>query len=92
FHTSVQLHKAPASLSVENLQQLVQKQIFAEKQFVIDAAFFIALKQHLPKISHVEVHLERGHFHNELTKFRYDVIIHVEHDNPPVDISWLDWQ
>ncbi|MEH1989379.1 MULTISPECIES: non-ribosomal peptide synthetase [unclassified Nostoc] len=92
FHTSVQLHKAPASLSVENLQQLVQKQIFAEKQLVIDAAFFIALKQHLPKISHVEVHLERGHFHNELTKFRYDVIIHVEHDNPPVDISWLDWQ
>ncbi|MEH2088565.1 MAG: amino acid adenylation domain-containing protein [Nostoc sp.] len=92
FHTSVQLHKAPASLSVENLQQLVQKQIFAEKQLVIDAAFFIALKQHLPKISHVEIHLERGHFHNELTKFRYDVIIHVGHDNPPVDISWLDWQ
>ncbi|WP_138505868.1 non-ribosomal peptide synthetase [Nostoc sp. PA-18-2419] len=92
FHTSVQLHKAPASLSVANLQQRVQKQIFAEKQLVIDPAFFIALKQHLPKISHVEIHLERGHFHNELTKFRYDVIIHVEHDNPLVDISWLDWQ
>ncbi|MDZ8135368.1 MAG: amino acid adenylation domain-containing protein [Nostoc sp. DedQUE04] len=92
FHTSVQLHKAPASLSVENLQQLVQKQIFAEKQLVIDPAFFIALKQHLPKISHVEIHLERGHFHNELTKFRYDVIIHVGHDNLSVDISWLDWQ
>ncbi|MEH2072606.1 MAG: amino acid adenylation domain-containing protein [Nostoc sp.] len=92
FHTSVQLHKASASLSVANLQQRVQKQIFAEKQLVIDPAFFIALKQHLPKISHVEIHLQRGHFHNELTKFRYDVIIHIGHNNPPVDISWLDWQ
>jgi amino acid adenylation domain-containing protein/non-ribosomal peptide synthase protein (TIGR01720 family) len=93
FHTSVQLHKAPDSLSLTNLQQRVQKQIFAEKQLVIDPAFFIALKQHLPKISHVEIHLERGHFHNELTKFRYDVIIHVGHEiYPIVDISWLDWQ
>ncbi len=93
FHTSVQLYKAPASLSVANLQQRVQKQIFAEKQLVIDPAFFIALKQHLPKISNVEIHLERGHFHNELTKFRYDVIIHVGNEvYPTVDISWLDWQ
>lgn len=93
FHTSVQLHKAPDSLSLANLQQQVQKQIFAEKQLVIDPAFFIALKQHLPKISHVEIHLEHGHFHNELTKFRYDVIIHVGDEiYPTVDISWLDWQ
>ncbi len=93
FHTSVQLHKAPDSLSVTNLQQYVQKQIFAEKQLVIDPGFFIALKQHLPKISHIEIHLERGDFHNELTKFRYDVIIHVGHEiYPTVDISWLDWQ
>ncbi|AFY44056.1 non-ribosomal peptide synthetase [Nostoc sp. PCC 7107] len=92
FHTSVQLHKAPASLAVANLQQQVQKQIFAEKQLVIDPGFFFALKQHLPQISHVEIHLERGQFHNELTKFRYDVIIHVGEAIPTVDISWLDWQ
>jgi microcystin synthetase protein McyA len=93
FHTSVELHKAPDSLSVTILQQRVQKQIFAEKQLVIDPAFFLALKQHLPKISHIEIHLERGHFHNELTKFRYDVIIHIGHKiYPTVDISWLDWQ
>ncbi|MEH2349577.1 MAG: amino acid adenylation domain-containing protein [Nostoc sp.] len=93
FHTSVQLYKAPDSLSVANLQQHVKKQILAEKQLVIDPGFFIALKQYLPKISHVEIHLERGQFHNELTKFRYDVVIHVGHEiYPTVDISWLDWQ
>ena len=93
FHTSVQLHRAPASLSVAELQQRVQKQIFAEKQLLIDPAFFIALKQHLPKISHVEIHLERGYSHNELTKFRYDVILHVEYEvYPTVEISWLNWQ
>ncbi|MBD2453057.1 amino acid adenylation domain-containing protein [Nostoc sp. FACHB-87] len=92
FHASVQLYRSPDNLSKEALQQRVQKQLFEEKQLVIDPAFFIALKQHLPKISHVDILLERGCSHNELTKFRYDVILHVD-DQPTstAEISWLDW-
>lgn len=93
FHTSVQLHQASSSLPISELQQRVQKQLRHEKQLVIDPAFFMALKQHLPKISHVEIHLERGCHHNELTKFRYDVILHVGPEvYPTIDIPWLDWE
>ncbi|BAY73747.1 amino acid adenylation domain protein [Nostoc linckia NIES-25] len=92
FHASVQLYRAPETLSRETLQQRVQKQLFEEKQLVIDPAFFTALKQHLPKISHVDILLERGCSQNELTKFRYDVILHVDDKPvPTADIPWLDW-
>ncbi|MBN4003654.1 non-ribosomal peptide synthetase [Nostoc sp. LPT] len=92
FHASVQLYRASETLSRETLQQRVQKQLFEEKQLVIDPAFFTALKQHLPKISHVDILLERGCSQNELTKFRYDVILHVDDKAPSTtEISWLDW-
>ncbi|TBR57013.1 hypothetical protein B4U84_26650, partial [Westiellopsis prolifica IICB1] len=93
FHTSVELHNAPSSLSTIELQQRVQQAITHEEELVIDPAFFIALKHHLPQISHVQIQPKRGHHQNELTKFRYDVIIHV---GTKVDIvqefPWLDWQ
>ncbi|MEH2198511.1 amino acid adenylation domain-containing protein [Nostoc sp.] len=92
FHASVQLYRASETLSRETLQQRVQKQLFEEKQLVIDPAFFTALKQHLPKISHVDILLERGCSQNELTKFRYDVILHVDDKAPQTkEITWLDW-
>ncbi|WP_460199921.1 hypothetical protein [Scytonema sp. NUACC21] len=92
FHASVQFYRAPETFSKETLQQRVQKQLFEEKQLVIDPAFFTALKQHLPKISHVDILLERGCSQNELTKFRYDVILHVDDKPvPTAEIPWLDW-
>ncbi len=92
FHTSVQFHRAPDLLLKEELQQRTQKQLFEEKQLVIDPAFFTALKQHLPKISHVEIILERGYHQNELNKFRYDVILHIGDEIPLLDLPWLDWE
>ncbi|MHC5857699.1 amino acid adenylation domain-containing protein [Nostoc sp.] len=92
FHASVQLYRASETLSRETLQQRVQKQLFEEKQLVIDPAFFTALKQDLPKIGHVDILLERGCSQNELTKFRYDVILHVDDKAPQTkEITWLDW-
>ncbi|MHC0066348.1 amino acid adenylation domain-containing protein [Nostoc sp. UIC 10890] len=92
FHASVQLYRAAETLSKEQLQQRVQKQLFEEKQLVIDPAFFTALKQHLPKISHVDILLERGCSQNELTKFRYDVVLHIDDKQVPrAEIPWLDW-
>ncbi|MUG92150.1 amino acid adenylation domain-containing protein [Scytonema sp. UIC 10036] len=93
FHTSVQLYQSPSSLSLAELQQHIQNHIAQEEELLISPEFFIALKQHLPKISHVEILPKRGHCQNELTKFRYDVILHVgSHLAPTIDVPWVDWQ
>jgi amino acid adenylation domain-containing protein len=92
FHTSVQLEQADGSLPVAQLRQQVQKALVEEPELVIDPAFFIALKQRLPEINHVEIKLKRGRFQNELNRFRYDVILHVgAATQPEVNLKWVDW-
>ncbi|HEY9815189.1 MAG TPA: amino acid adenylation domain-containing protein [Candidatus Obscuribacterales bacterium] len=92
FHTSVQLYRATPTTTRAELRQRVQKQVIDEKQLVIDPAFFQALQQELPQISRVEILLERGTHANELTKFRYDVVLHIGKAAPAAEVSWLDWQ
>ena len=77
FHTSVQLHKAEAGVSLSELKQRIRKQLLQEEELFIDPEFFAALSEHFPKITHARVRLERGHAQNELNKFRYSAILHV---------------
>lgn len=92
FHTSVQLYQAPSSLSTKDLKQLVKKRLNQEQGLVIDPEFFWVLKQHLPRISDVEILIKRGRFHNELVRFRYDVILHIDSPKIKSGYVWLDWQ
>jgi amino acid adenylation domain-containing protein len=77
LHESVERHKAERGISKEQLRQRVERRIEQEEELLIDPAFFMALKQRLPSVSHVEVEPKRGRYHNELTKFRYQVTIHI---------------
>ncbi|WP_298917451.1 non-ribosomal peptide synthetase [uncultured Nostoc sp.] len=97
FHTSVQLYQSPASLSVTELKHRVQNRIDQEQELLIEPAFFIALQQHLPQISHVQIQIKRGQNCNEMTKFRYDVTLYIHADEAKLErgiqaIYWLDWQ
>ncbi len=93
FHTSVQLYQAPSWASKDQLRQRIKKAGSNEEQMFVDPEFFLAFKQHLPKISHVEIQLRRGKHLNEMTRFRYDVVLHIESESKTIEeIQWLDWQ
>ena len=93
FHASVQLYQAEPSLTRSELQQRVKMQIFQETELVIDPAFFSAIKQSFTQISHVQIQLLRGRDRNELTQFRYNVILHIgdETINSIGKSSMLNW-
>ncbi|WP_334878116.1 amino acid adenylation domain-containing protein [Nostoc sp.] len=93
FHASVQLYQAEPSLTRSELQQRVKMLIFQETELVIDPAFFSAIKQSFPQISHVQIQLLRGRDRNELTQFRYNVILHIgdETINSIGKSSMLNW-
>ncbi len=93
FCSSVQLYQAPAELPLAELRQRIRKQMSQEEELLIAPEFFLEVKQHLPSISDVEIQLKRGHYHNEVTLFRYDVILHFG-SSPRANgglESW-DWQ
>src|SRR5262249_42142342 len=77
FHTSVQLYRAEDSLTRELLWQRVQQHLQQEEELVITPAFFRHWAESCGQISRVEVRLKRGREHNELTQFRYSVVMHV---------------
>jgi amino acid adenylation domain-containing protein len=92
FHASVELQKAPAGLAKAQFQERVRRRVANEEELVIDPAFFAALQTHLPAISHVEIQIRRGRHHNELTRFRYDVILRVGGPTPSAqELRELDW-
>jgi amino acid adenylation domain-containing protein len=75
FHSSVELTRSSISTPLDRLRRSIRKRIAKEEECVIDPAFFAALPLSIPAITGVEVQLKRGHYENELTKFRYDVFL-----------------
>ena len=94
FHTSVQLYQAPKSLSTVELRHRIKERIARDKRLNIEPGFFTALKKHLPQISHVEMQLKPGRYQNELTCFRYDVVLHIgkKAATKATEPLYLQWQ
>ncbi|WP_086688519.1 non-ribosomal peptide synthetase [Nostoc sp. T09] len=93
YHASVQLYQAPDTLTRTQLQQRVRSRFAQEEELVIDPRFFLALQQHFSEIGRVQIQLKRGVHHNELTRFRYDVTLHIGSEvSSSADIAWFDWQ
>ena len=77
FHTSVQLFQAPDDLPVTALRERVQRAIGQEQELVLHPEFFTSLPRRNPRITAVEIHVKNARTDNELTRFRYDVILKV---------------
>ena len=92
FHTSVKWFQAADSVTPAVLAQRIEQSVRQEEELVVDPEFFLALRQRIPGISWVEIQLKRGRERNELTRFRYDVTLHV---GPPATMApqppQLDW-
>ncbi len=93
FHASVQLHKAASSLSRTELVQQVRRRVDQEEELIIDPGLFTTLPDRLPQITSVEIHVKRGRYQNELTRFRYDVVLHVGQPERAITTPQpIDWQ
>jgi amino acid adenylation domain-containing protein len=93
FHASIELEKADASLGLTQLHRLIRRGVRHEEELCLDPAFFVALKEHVPRISHVEILPKRASDENEMTRFRYQVVLHVGAKHARVGAEqWLDWR
>jgi amino acid adenylation domain-containing protein len=93
FHLSVQLAKASPELRREELARRAQQAMGEEAELLLDPDFFHAFKSRFSKVGQVEIHLKRGRYHNELTRFRYDVVLHIgAAEKKQVDAPCLNWE
>ncbi|MGE5343919.1 MAG: amino acid adenylation domain-containing protein [Candidatus Omnitrophota bacterium] len=96
FHTSVESFRAEPDTEKETLVNRILTKMSLEQELVIDPLFFEALKKRIPAIKHADVLIKNGRYCNELSKFRYDVILHIgtgKEDLPSIQPDLvLDWK
>ncbi|MCV6638056.1 amino acid adenylation domain-containing protein [Candidatus Albibeggiatoa sp. nov. NOAA] len=92
YHASVQLYQANEETKLTELRKQIDKQLAQEEELVIDPHFFTALQVECSRIQHIEIYPKRGEFDNELTKFRFDVVLHIGRSPELCDVTWQDWQ
>ncbi|MEO8153226.1 MAG: amino acid adenylation domain-containing protein [Rhizobacter sp.] len=92
FHLSVQLHQAPDDLPAAQLAARTAQKLGADAELVIDPAWFFTLPQRWPRIGSVKVSPKQGRFHNEMSAYRYDVVLSIGPRPSPTraDIGWVD--
>ncbi len=92
YHASVELYKAEESSSARDLRQRASVQARQETELLIAPEFFEALRARIPRIQHIEIRPKGGRAVNELTQFRYQVILHVGEKPLLVKIErWEHW-
>ncbi|WP_420126163.1 amino acid adenylation domain-containing protein [Longimicrobium sp.] len=78
FHASVELTRASDDLSVERLRDRVRRGVAEEQELLLDPALFEAVRSRMPRLGRVEVQVKRGEYDNEVSRFRYDVVLHLD--------------
>src|SRR6266496_515275 len=69
------LHNAPPAATAEAICQSAMKSILEEAELLVHPEWFYALQDQCRGISAVRIELRRGRDHNELSKYRYDVLL-----------------
>jgi len=75
FRASVECHRAVDECPREELIRRVAAATEREEELLIDPAFFTALRSRLPRLGQVDIQLKRHNAANEMSKFRYDVVL-----------------
>src|SRR5581483_6293516 len=91
FHTSVQLARARSGMEVRELRRRIARAVTLEQELVIDPRFFEELPTLIPEIRSARVELRRGQADNELTCYRYDVLLEVQRQHDPSVGERINW-
>ncbi|MFI5783168.1 amino acid adenylation domain-containing protein [Nocardia sp. NPDC051570] len=77
------------------LSRAVERRVRSERELLVAPDFFAALAQERPWLSGVDIRVKRGRYDNELSRYRFDVVLHTpgrpvqDLDTVPV-MRWSD--
>ena len=75
FHASVQLFKSSVDLPVRELRRRIERSVVQEQELCVHPAWFRTLPGRIPGVASVDIEPKLGRCLNEMTRFRYDVVI-----------------
>lgn len=93
FHASVTLFKAHDATTAPEIVSRLRERSMQEQEMAIDPVFFESIKTRYAVPMDVRVLPKRGRHQNEMTRFRYDVIVRLgDRAATGREIAWSDWR
>ncbi|OKH92133.1 non-ribosomal peptide synthetase [Streptomyces uncialis] len=75
LQTAVAVGQLTDAADTSSVRALVEQKVAAEEELLLAPDFFVALARTSPDIAGVDIRLKRGRFDNELSRYRYEVVI-----------------
>ncbi|MBT2902323.1 condensation domain-containing protein, partial [Streptomyces sp. McG3] len=76
FTTAVELHRSAADDDTARLRRAVERALTLEEELLLAPDYFHAFARRQPSVGAVDIQVRRGRHHNEMTRFRYDAVLH----------------
>ncbi|KAL4755903.1 uncharacterized protein BDW70DRAFT_165012 [Aspergillus foveolatus] len=93
FHADALHFRTNGHIPPSELASRSRETVMKERELVISPEFFANIPTLLPRITRVDVMLRDGCYENEMTRYRYDVVLHIEnHNDVPMQAKEMDWQ
>ena len=93
FHADVLKFRGNGMISDDELARRAEQAMRSDRELVISPDFFANLPSLLPRVTRVDITLRDGRYVNEMTRYRYDVTLHVgEGANAPCRIVERNWR
>ncbi|ATL25759.1 Siderophore biosynthesis non-ribosomal peptide synthetase modules, Bacillibactin synthetase component F [Streptomyces formicae] len=94
LHTAIHTQQTTPHTHTTTLRATIERALVRDKELLIAPQYFTALHHHTPTHT-TQIHLKRGHHHNELTRHRYDATLHktpptthTPHPTDPLQLLW----
>ncbi|HET9183299.1 MAG TPA: amino acid adenylation domain-containing protein, partial [Candidatus Angelobacter sp.] len=92
YHASVQIHKASPAATVDEIRRKIAQAIRDEEELLIDPHLFQEIAWRRPGLGRVKFLLKAGNYDNEVSRFRYDVMLRIGEREERVEPDrWISW-
>ncbi|MBC7874935.1 MAG: AMP-binding protein, partial [Ferruginibacter sp.] len=91
FKGRLRIQKLQDSVTVKEFKWGLEQDLIKEEELCFSPSYFYNLKDLYPRITHVDIQWKQGSFINELTLYRYTVVIYVGIEKDPVVPGWQSW-
>ena len=81
FAASVELFQASDETNGGELRDRIRRRVEREQELVLSPAYFLSLRERFPKLSRVEIRPIRGRADNEMSRYRYEAILHIDRES-----------
>ncbi|GAA3937011.1 hypothetical protein GCM10022209_34820 [Chitinophaga oryziterrae] len=92
FKRRLQLNKLQDRTGIKEFTWQVEQEVLKEEELCFSPAYFYQLASLCPDITHIDIQWKQGDYSNELTLYRYTVVIHVGKQKKLLQPDWQPWE